>query len=167
MKIVIRTQFMENYGAHDWDGEGACPQRWKAKGGELYVYEGWNWSDAACGALKPLVEKLIAELSHSDEYSREYVIGWSYEEDDFVVNEGCEWETPVMIQYDAENKLVATRTEVRGEGSYWTPGYMSKTEMWVINGGCIQEGSYSCEWEKDQAVIDEYELSDKVAAEYA
>jgi hypothetical protein len=30
---VIDTQNKENYGAHDWDGEGECPQRWKFKGG--------------------------------------------------------------------------------------------------------------------------------------
>jgi hypothetical protein len=37
MKLVIHTQHYENYGAHDWDGEGECPQRWKAKGGEEYM----------------------------------------------------------------------------------------------------------------------------------
>lgn len=31
--LVIHTQDLENYGAHDWDGEGACPQYWKYKGG--------------------------------------------------------------------------------------------------------------------------------------
>ena len=36
MMIVIRTQYHENYGAHDWDGEGECPQYWKAKGGSEY-----------------------------------------------------------------------------------------------------------------------------------
>ncbi len=36
MIIVIDTQFMENYGAHDWDGQGECPQRWKMKGGSSY-----------------------------------------------------------------------------------------------------------------------------------
>jgi hypothetical protein len=31
MKLLITTQYMENYGAHDWNGEGACPQYWKMK----------------------------------------------------------------------------------------------------------------------------------------
>ena len=26
MKLHIVTQVEENYGAHDWDGTGACPQ---------------------------------------------------------------------------------------------------------------------------------------------
>ena len=36
MMLVIRTQYMENYGAHDWDGQGECPQYWKMKGGSEY-----------------------------------------------------------------------------------------------------------------------------------
>jgi hypothetical protein len=36
MKVLITTQYMENYGAHDWDGTGECPQYWKAKGGEEF-----------------------------------------------------------------------------------------------------------------------------------
>ena len=31
--VVISTQFRENYGAHDWDGRGECPQH----GGSLRV----------------------------------------------------------------------------------------------------------------------------------
>ena len=37
MKLLISTQVYENYGAHDWDGTGECPQYWKAKGGSDYV----------------------------------------------------------------------------------------------------------------------------------
>ena len=36
-KLLITTQVYENYGAHDWDGVGECPQYWKAKGGSDYV----------------------------------------------------------------------------------------------------------------------------------
>ena len=36
MMLVIATQVHENYGAHDWDGTGVCPQYWKAKGGSEY-----------------------------------------------------------------------------------------------------------------------------------
>ena len=40
MKLVITTQHKENYGAHDWDGKGECPQYWKFKGGDTYVVSG-------------------------------------------------------------------------------------------------------------------------------
>ena len=38
-KLLITTQVYENYGAHDWDGRGECPQYWKAKGGNDYVVD--------------------------------------------------------------------------------------------------------------------------------
>ena len=34
MNVLVMTQIRENYGAHDWDGTGECPQMWKCKGGE-------------------------------------------------------------------------------------------------------------------------------------
>ena len=34
--LVIQTQCRENYGVHDWDGKGECPQHWKFKGGNTY-----------------------------------------------------------------------------------------------------------------------------------
>ena len=40
MKLVIQTQYKENYGYHDWDGKGECPQYWKFKGGDTYVVDG-------------------------------------------------------------------------------------------------------------------------------
>jgi len=34
--ILVHTQYQENYGAHDWDGRGDCPQGWKMKGGHTF-----------------------------------------------------------------------------------------------------------------------------------
>ena len=39
MNILIESQLKENYGAHDWNGEGQCPQYWKFKGGNFYVFK--------------------------------------------------------------------------------------------------------------------------------
>lgn len=39
--LFITGQYLENYGSHDWNGEGECPQYWKAKGShEECVAEG-------------------------------------------------------------------------------------------------------------------------------
>ena len=54
MKLVIQTQYKENYGAHDWDGKGECPQYWKFKGGDTYVVRNVNNTD-----LLPQLEALI------------------------------------------------------------------------------------------------------------
>ena len=35
-EFCVCTQVQENYGAHDWDGKGECPQYWKFKGGNEY-----------------------------------------------------------------------------------------------------------------------------------
>ena len=40
MMLVIHTQYQENYGAHDWDGKGVCPQYWKFKDGTEYKITG-------------------------------------------------------------------------------------------------------------------------------
>ena len=82
MKLHIVTQYMENYGAHDWDGEGLCPQRWKFKGGEDYFYQ--------LGAVEPseehlaeLVEALRSRVEWSDDGSRSYIVGYGVVADDF------------------------------------------------------------------------------------
>lgn len=37
--VIINTQYKENYGAYDWDGNGECPQHWKPKGGFQFKLE--------------------------------------------------------------------------------------------------------------------------------
>lgn len=32
VQITVSGQYMENYGAHSWNGIGQCPQYWKCKG---------------------------------------------------------------------------------------------------------------------------------------
>ena len=56
MKLVIQTQYKENYGAHDWDGQGECPQYWKFKGGDTFVVQGVDNKD-----LVPTLRGLIDE----------------------------------------------------------------------------------------------------------
>ena len=82
MKLHIVTQYEENYGAHDWDGEGLCPQYWKMKGGEDYFYQ--------LGAVEPseehlaeLVEALRSRVEWSDDGSRSYIVGYGVVADDF------------------------------------------------------------------------------------
>ena len=72
-RVVVSTQFMENYGSHDWDGTGECPQGWKYKGGRDIVVasrgEAISHSEAESIAL--------AWQGHSSDYSEEYRTGWS------------------------------------------------------------------------------------------
>lgn len=49
MKYVISTQYLENYGLHDYDSDGKYPEGhyWKFKGGTDYIVTGFgNLADA-------------------------------------------------------------------------------------------------------------------------
>lgn len=37
--VLVHTQYEENYGAHDWDQKGECPQHWKKKGAHVFKIE--------------------------------------------------------------------------------------------------------------------------------
>lgn len=122
MKLVIHTQFRENYGAHDWDGKGLCPQYWKNKGGDTYVVE-CTLEQAQDAGFYAAVGRCIA---HRSDYSEEYIIGESLVDDiDFdpatVVEE---WDTAIYAtfengvlactrdqkSYDMSNKVIAQRS---------------------------------------------------------
>ena len=92
MKAVVQTQHMENYGAHDWDGKGECPQYWKCKGGSTYIFhcsiednmnpEWWARVESSC--------------TSKSEYFEEYSVGETVVDDiDFRVSDHTpEWDAP-------------------------------------------------------------------------
>lgn len=81
-KLIIQTQVLENYGAHDWDGEGRCPQYWKAKGSDEYVVLNVD----ACDMIEVIVDRARSQIEISDDYYREFIIGWSVEDDDYLTD---------------------------------------------------------------------------------
>lgn len=78
MMLVIATQIHENYGAHDWDGKGTCPQYWKAKGGSEYkitnIPLNIDYSEVVA----------MAGVERNDDYFREQIIDWKIEGDDYL-----------------------------------------------------------------------------------
>ena len=62
MAKIIQTQYRENYGSHDWDETGECPQYWKNKGGSTYVVHAS--SD----------EEIRNVINYSNDFSEEYVM---------------------------------------------------------------------------------------------
>ena len=83
MKLHIVTQYMENYGAHDWDGEGACPQRWKFKGGEDYFYQ-LGGAEPSAEHIEELLHALRSRVEWDDVGSRQYIVGYGVVEDSFM-----------------------------------------------------------------------------------
>jgi hypothetical protein len=80
MKLVIHTQEYENYGAHDWDGKGDCPQYWKAKGGSEFMVTGLN-ADADVDAV---VDCVRDRVEFRDNGFESQILGYSLEADDYL-----------------------------------------------------------------------------------
>jgi len=91
MMLVIRTQFMENYGAHDWDGTGECPQYWKMKGGSEYKI-----IDVPLNIDYQEVVSM-ANVETDNIGCREYILDWSIESDDYL-----SWFEKSQLEYDGE-----------------------------------------------------------------
>jgi len=87
--LVIRTQFMENYGAHDWDGTGECPQYWKMKGGSEYKITNVPLNIDYQEVVS------MANVEKDNEYCREYILDWSMEADDYL-----SWFEKSQLDYD-------------------------------------------------------------------
>lgn len=87
MKLFINCQYMENYGVHDWDGKGECPQYWKFKGGEDFFLslDGFNPDhEFADKRLQMIVDSVRDQIEWDDVGSRQYVVGYSVVEDDYM-----------------------------------------------------------------------------------
>ena len=76
MAVHVMTQCRENYGAHDWDGVGQCPQYWKNKGGDDYVIGG-----APC--IEDAEHFVSTYICHDNDYSEEFVVSSQEVENDF------------------------------------------------------------------------------------
>ena len=77
-KLLITTQTYENYGAHDWDGVGSCPQYWKAKGGSDYVVKQFK------GDATTAVMALRDQIEEDNDHYRETVIDFRLVKDDYL-----------------------------------------------------------------------------------
>jgi hypothetical protein len=92
MKLLIQTQIYENYGAHDWDGVGECPQYWKAKGGDDYVVKNFQGDETKA------VTVLRNKIEQQNDFFRECIISWNVVENDYLT----EFE---QSQLDYEGKI--------------------------------------------------------------
>ena len=98
-KILIQTQVYENYGAHDWDGQGECPQYWKAKGGNDYRVH----LDAVTDAPMLVVETIRPEIERDTVGYRETIVDWELVDDDaLTASERDQLEFDGEIKYPAK-----------------------------------------------------------------
>ena len=99
MILLINTQVHENYGAHDWDGEGECPQHWKMKGGNDYKIVDVRLNIDYQG----IVDMLRPGLESDSVGYREHIVGWVLLEDGYLTSfEKSQLEYDGKITYPAE-----------------------------------------------------------------
>ena len=156
MKLVIRTQHEENYGAHCWDGEGECPQRWKFKGGDTYVVENATFTDYELSRDYELSQFVGTYINEFNEGWKEYAIATTLMEDDADI--GIEsWETPTVIK--EKNNVFFAYRDTKSQ-DYWEPGFVAKHESWIMWDREIQpsgRSDYICEWTTDDGRRGTYE----------
>jgi hypothetical protein len=110
MQLLITTQTQENYGAHDWDGTGACPQYWKFKGGIDYKYDlaGFRFESEFCDKnLQMIVDSLRPQIEEDNDYYRNHIVGYEVVADDYLT----EFEQS-QLEYDGRITYPATRLEL-------------------------------------------------------
>lgn len=106
MQLLITTQTQENYAAHDWDGQGTCPQYWKFKGGQDYKYAlGSSLRNQA--SIEELVEHFRSQIEEDNDYYRNHIIGWEVVADDYLTD----FEKS-QLEYEGSITYPATRLEL-------------------------------------------------------
>lgn len=82
MKLIVYTQIHENYGAHDWDGTGECPQYWKAKGGDDYEIATLTPTQCADSAhVARIIDGARPTIDRNSNFHREVILGHLFLED--------------------------------------------------------------------------------------
>ena len=102
--FIIQTQVRENYGAHDWDGKGECPQSWKNKGGEEYIY--FN-----CLSEKVALAHFEENHACNDDYFHEYVVGIEKVEAKSV-DTYRSYDEKCQLEYDGKIEYPSTRIDL-------------------------------------------------------
>ena len=149
MKIVINTQYRENYAAHNEDYDhGVDTPHWKFKGGSTYVVP--NFTDFA--NIQDVVAKLTDLITYKNEASEEYILDWE------IVNQSkkvCEdWETPVQISQIGDSFVALKVTDNRDEYGYMRSEILEKTESWTMLPDSESEDYSSSFLMKDGDIVD-------------
>jgi len=151
MFAVIQTQHLENYGAHDWDGEGECPQYWKPKGGNTYIF--------TCSVEENMDpkwwERVEAACTSKSEYFEEYSVGETVVDDiDFNVADHCaEWDAPYYGTVK-EDRISFHRTTNNTEYGYLRKEIAKQFEAHdVLNDGTTDHHGVSYEMVNGDVVL--------------
>ena len=157
MKIVIQTQYCENYA---WNEDGTlgtgADAYWKFKGGSTYFVTDLTSKQInkiAQGGI-PTLEKLI---EFKNEAFEEYILYWEIR--DLGKNgDGrgpiCEpWETPVEFYWGGDRWLCRTHHTPDPEYTCWNRAIIGKAEQWIpLEGG--ERSDYKCQYKTKNGWFD-------------
>jgi hypothetical protein len=130
MKIVIQTQFMENYA---WNEDGSLgtgtDAYWKYKGGDTYIVD----ATVEQAQASTFWSNLEAHIEYSNDMAQEYILGMEViDECDFKLEDHIqEWEAPIYLTAQ-DDGFVATKTTENGEFGYMRSEIKTKIETWTV-----------------------------------
>lgn len=126
MKLVINTQYRENYAAHNEDFvPGVSENYWKFKGGTTYVVP--NFTDSV--NITEVMKTLTTLITYGNSGSEEYIIDYNIVDNSEKVCES--WETPTQIFFNTDNVTALKVTDNREDG-YMKSEILEKTEAWTM-----------------------------------
>ena len=125
-KLVIQTQYKENYAYPDWDGKGECPQAWKFKGGDTYVINSFKDFDKVTEVMK----QLDALITVDNDGFKEYILSWEIVPQSKKVCE--DWETVTQLWLNPVGKWEALKITDNREDGWMRKEILEKTESWVM-----------------------------------
>ena len=138
-KLVIHTQYLENYAAWDWDGQGRCPQGWKPKGGSTYVLPN-------CGAdvdMDAVADAVSPHITTNNDHTREYIT--VVEVVDYNEKVCEDWETITEFSLMGETPTFMKVTDNREDG-WMRKEILEKIETWTMGEGYMDRENYSVEF---------------------
>ena len=130
-KLVIQTQYKENYGFPEWDGKGECPQAWKFKGGCTYVINSFK----DFGNVTKVMDQLNELIAFKNDGFCEYILFWEIVPQSKKVCE--DWETVTQLWLNPVGKWEALKITDNREDGWMRKEILEKTESWVL--GANQE----------------------------
>jgi len=134
MKLVIGTQYRENYGSEN-------EPYWKFKGGSTYVVRGITAGQQA-RIERDGIPTLKGLIEYSNPMSEEYVLDYRVVEDNSP--EGEPWETPTVCSY-SDGEWHASRETQNDEYGYLRSDIGRKLEVYtMLPEG--ERGDYTCEY---------------------
>jgi hypothetical protein len=168
--LVIHTQYMENYAAHNEDFVGGVSEDyWKYKGGDTYFVDNLTASQVAKIEATgiPTLTKLI---EYSTSGAKEYILDFEIRElgkDGDGKGPMCDtWETPIQFRWGGDRWLAQTN-HTYGEDDYTpNPLMIAKAQQWIPLEG-NERSDYKCQYKTANGWFDSSDPQLKVELKVA